>query len=247
LARFGLLLARTDPEVPKHIGLSYFVLDLQAPGVEVRPLFDLTGEADFNEVFLTDVRIPADHMLAREGKGWKVATTTLMNERVALGGDTAIPRGDGAIRALTDLWERRRDQISASSAPAWRDRVTSLWIEAEVLRLTTQRANASRRSRVGPEGSVGKLMSAELNQRIYGACVDLQGASAMVHEPGYRLVRRDEVEIGGPATFQFLRSRANTIEGGTSEVMRNILGERVLDLPSDIRVDKDIPWNAIPR
>src|SRR6185369_13151660 len=135
LSRFGMLLTRTNPDVPKHKGLSYFVLDLQSPGVEVRPLFQITGEAEFNEVFLTDVRVPHENMLGAEGEGWRVATTTLMNERVALGGGGG-GKGGGPIRSLVNVWERVRDELSPSQRSVHRDRVADLWAQAEILRLT---------------------------------------------------------------------------------------------------------------
>ena len=251
VSNFGMLVARTDPDQPKHKGLSYFVLDMHAPGVEVRPLFQATGDAEFNEVFFDEVRIPHSMMLGEEGEGWKVAVTTLMNERVALGGGIA-PRGSGSIAELMGVWERERAGLDARSRSVHRDRVVGLWIEAEVNRLTNIRAAQSARGGVpGPEGSVGKLASAELNQRVYEAAVDLLGAGGLLHEPGYPLVRAGDGGMGsaGRTTVskQFIRSRANTIEGGTSEVMRNILGERVLGLPGEPRVDKDEPWSNIPR
>jgi alkylation response protein AidB-like acyl-CoA dehydrogenase len=246
-ARFAMLLTRTNPDVPKHAGLSYFVLDMQAPGVEVRPLVQLTGDAEFNEVFLTDVRIPHADMLGNEGDGWTVATTTLMNERIALGGGGG-ERGSGPIRNLVELWKERESHLDATERTVARDRVAQLWIRAEVLRLTNRRAKARALAQAaGPEGSIGKLMSAELNQLIFDACMDLEGARGMLHEPGY-LVRSPTVAaVGSGLSGQFLRSRANTIEGGTSEIMRNILGERVLGLPGDVRVDRAIPWSEIPR
>jgi len=247
VARFGMLLLRTNPDVPKHNGLSYFVLDMHAPGVDVRPLYQLTGEAEFNEVFLTDVHVPHANLLGRIGEGWKVATTTLMNERVALGGGSA-GKGGGPIRTLVNLWHRRRDELTDAQRVVHRDRVAELWIRAEVIRLTNQRAkDRARTGTAGPEGSLGKLMTAELNQHIFETCTTLVGADGMLHEPGYPMARPDPA--GRPASLggSFLRSRANTIEGGTSEVMRNVLGERVLGLPGDVRVDKDIPWSQIPR
>ncbi len=247
-ATWGMLLARTDPEQPKHKGLSYFVLDMHAPGVEVRPLFQMTGEAEFNEVFFSDVRIPDSMRLGDRGDGWRVAITTLMNERVALGGG-GMPRGGGPIATLTAVWEKYQPDRDDPLHPVWRDRVTRLWIEAELLRLTSQRARAAARvGTPGPEGSVGKLVSAELNKAIAEACVDLMGPAAMEFEAGYPLVRAESATMYGfDVKKAFLRSRANSIEGGTSEVMRNILGERVLGLPGDVRVDKDVPWTDVPR
>ncbi|MDH5237986.1 MAG: acyl-CoA dehydrogenase family protein [Acidimicrobiia bacterium] len=248
LSSFGMLLVRTDPDVPKHKGLSYFILDMSAPGVEIRPLYQITGIAEFNEVFFTDVRIPHTDLLGDAGDGWRVATTTLMNERVALGGSTA-PRGSGNIAMLVDLWNKRGPELPAAEQAAMRDRVSRLWIEAEVGRLTTLRARSNATvGNPGPEGSVGKLASAELNQRIWNTVMDLQGPDGLLHEPGYPLTRDDRSVGRGSMTLSswFLRSQANTIEGGTSDIMRNILGERVLGLPGEPRVDKDVPWKDIP-
>ncbi|MBJ7308015.1 MAG: acyl-CoA dehydrogenase family protein [Acidimicrobiia bacterium] len=244
-SNFGMLLTRTNPDVPKHKGLSYFVLDMHAPGVDVRPLYQMTGEAEFNEVFLTDVRIHDSLRLGDEGDGWRVAITTLMNERVALAGGPA-PRGSGPINELMKLWAVRKSQLSPVEHEIWRDRVMSLWIDAEIVRLTNARAKQSAvGGNPGPEGSVGKLASAEFSKRVASAIVDLEGAAGMLHEPGYPMTRSS----GAMQTRsgRFLRSRANTIEGGTSEIMRNILGERVLGLPGDVRVDSDVPWTDIPK
>ena len=251
VSKWGMLLARTNPDAPKHAGMSYFLLDMESPGVEVKPLYQITGEAEFNEVFFTDVRIPADRMMGREGEGWKVAITTLMNERTAIGGSTSR-RGAGSIGILLDLWVARdRDALTAHAEAVLRDRITRLWIEAELLRLTTQRARiAQKDGNPGPEGSVAKLAQAELNKRIWECAMDVIGADALVYELGYRR-RRPSGESRATkiavAKYQFLRSRANSIEGGTSEVMRNILGERVLGLPGEPRSDKDVPWRDIPR
>ena len=244
-SNYGMLLTRTNPDVPKHKGLSYFVLDMHAPGVEVRPLYHMTGEAEFNEVFLTDVRIHDSLRLGDEGDGWRVAITTLMNERVALAGGPA-PRGSGPINELMKLWAVRKSQLSPVEHEIWRDRVMGLWIEAEIVRLTNARAKQSAvGGNPGPEGSVSKLASAELSKRVTAAVVDLEGAAGMLHEPGYPMTRSSAGM--STRTGRFLRARANTIEGGTSEIMRNILGERVLGLPGDVRVDSAVPWTDIPK
>ncbi len=245
VSAYGMLLVRTDPDVPKHKGLSYFVLDMNAPGVEIRPLYQVTGDAEFNEIFFTDVRVPHANLLGQVGDGWRVATTTLMNERVALGGSSA-PKGSGTIAALTDLWTKRGPELVEPARSIMRERVSQLWIESEILRLTTLRARANATTgNPGPEGSVGKLASAELNQRIWNACVDLLGTDGFLHEPGYPLDRTSGASANS-ISKSFLRSQANTIEGGTSDIMRNILGERVLGLPGDVRVDKTVPWKDIP-
>jgi alkylation response protein AidB-like acyl-CoA dehydrogenase len=237
-----MLVARTDPEQPKHKGLSYFVVDMHATGVDVRALRQMTGEAEFNEVYFTDVRIPDAERLSDVGDGWRVALTTLMNERVALGG-SAAPRGSGAIGEAVRLWKERGDKN-----PILRDRVVQLWIEAECARLTSIRASQTRQAGTpGPEGSTGKLQSAELNKKIYELCVDLLGPAGQLYST-YEMVRPDGVAfMSHDIPKAFLRSRANSIEGGTSEVMRNILGERVLGLPGDVRTDKELPWREVPR
>ena len=251
ISRWGMLLARTNPDVPKHDGLSYFLLDMHAKGVEVRPLYQITGEAEFNEVFLNDVRIPHAHMLGKEGQGWQVAITTLMNERVAIGGGGPKRKGGGGIGQLVKLWQERPAGARSSAQEALlRDRVTRCWIEAELLRITSQRARAAQKAgNPGPEGSVSKLAQAEINQRLWETAIDVLGSDALSYEAGYALRQSaggaDTSE--GLAKYQFLRSRANSIEGGTSEIMRNILGERVLGLPGEPRVDKNVAWKDVPR
>ncbi|HMD47392.1 MAG TPA: acyl-CoA dehydrogenase family protein [Acidimicrobiales bacterium] len=241
LARFGLLVARTNPDVPKHQGLTYFVADMHAPGVEVRPLFQMTGQAEFNEVYFTDVRVPDAERLGAEGDGWRVAVTTLMNERVAIGGQGGR-RGQGPIALLLDVYREH------GGGPVARDRVARLWIRAELLRLTNRRAAGARGAGTpGPEGSIGKLAVAELNKDIYDACIDLLGMEGTLYPGGYPMTRPDGSAQREGVHHAFLRSRANSIEGGTTEIMKNILAERVLGLPGDVRVDKDVPWSAVPR
>jgi alkylation response protein AidB-like acyl-CoA dehydrogenase len=236
-ARRGLLVARTNPDVVKHRGLTVFALDMRTPGVEVRPLREMTGGAHFNEVFLQDAAVSDADRLGPVDGGWGVVLTTLMNERVLLRG--AVPaRGSGPISDLVRIWTER-----AGLDPARRDRVVRLWIEAECMRLTNMRA--SRAATAGPEGSIGKLQSAELNQRIYELCLTLLGPGGMIEVEGGG--RQTYLESDGAITWAFLRSRANTIEGGTSEVMRNIIAERVLGLAGDARVDRDLPWSQVRR
>jgi len=245
LARRGLLLARTDPEQPKHAGLSYFVVDMHAPGVDVRPLRQATGDAEFNEVYLTDVRVPDQERLGAEGEGWKVAITTLMNERLAIG-DREAPRGGGPISEAMAVWAAAPEETRRNAV--YRDRLMQLWIDAETLRLTNLRsASTARTGTPGPEGSIGKLRSAELNKAIFGFCVDLLGAEGTLYtryeSTRFERIRTEDVD----PRERFLRSLGNTIEGGTSEIMRNILGERVLGLPGEPRVDRDVPWTEVPR
>ncbi len=243
VARWGMLVARTDPDQPKHRGLTYFVIDMHQPGVEVKPLRQITGDAEFNEVFMTDARIPDSERLGEVGDGWRVSLTTLMNERVAIGG-TVAPRGSGVIGEAVSLWRETPEDLRN---PAHRDRLMQLWCQAETARLTNIRASQNRARGVpGPEGSTGKLAFAENNKEIYAFCMNLMGAEGMLY--GDYDMARGRRAMESPTRQQaFLRSRANSIEGGTSEVMRNILGERVLGLPGDVRVDKELPWNQVAR
>jgi alkylation response protein AidB-like acyl-CoA dehydrogenase len=243
LSRWGLLVVRTDPEAVKHAGLTAFVVDMQAPGVEIRPLRQMTGEAEFNEVYFTDVRIPEAEMLGNPGDGWRVSLTTLMNERVSIGG--SIPqRGSGSIASAVKAWQDLpSDQKNAST----QDELMQLWIRAEVHRLTNIRANAARRMGApGPEGSIGKMESANLNKDVYAFTIGLMGAEGMLYG-SYEMVRPETAMSFDGVQKAFLRSRANSIEGGTTEVMKNILGERILGLPGDVRVDRDVSWNQVPR
>ncbi len=248
IADWGMLVTRTDPNVRKHRGMTYFALDMKAPGVDVRPLRQITGEAEFNEVYMTDVRVPDAHRIGAEGEGWRAALTTLMNERTAIGGSGSSgggpKRGAGAISYLVDLYKKNESSMTAVD----RDDVTQLWIRAEVLRLTNMRAaQQAKAGNPGPEGSVGKAMMAFVNQDLWEKAVDVQGmAGQLDYDYTYRRPGTSDM-IGTGAGYAFLRARANTIEGGTSEVMKNILGEQVLGLPGEPRVDKDIPWIDVPR
>ena len=242
-AKWGLLVVRTDPEQVKHQGLTAFVVDMLDPTVEVRPLRQMTGEAEFNEVYFTDTRIPAREMLGNPGDGWRVSLTTLMNERVSIGG-TIPARGTGTISHAMKVWS---DLPQESRDPATRDELMKLWIRAELLRLTNIRANQQRKmGSPGPEGSIGKMASADLNKDIYSFTMNMMGADAMLYG-SYEMLRPETAMGYDSLQKAFLRSRANSIEGGTSEVMKNILGERVLGLPGDVRTDRDISWSKVPR
>src|SRR3974390_2221015 len=248
ISSFGLIIARTNPEVPKPQGMTAFLVDMKAPGVEVRPLFQITGEAEFNEVFFTDARVPDTARLGGTGEGWRVALTTLMNERVSIGGAVGR-RNSGPIAEALKLWKERWQGDTSPHALALRDRLMSSYIRMETLNMTNARAAATRKAGTpGPEGSVAKLAFAEENKRVYDLCMDLLGNAPMLFPAGYPMVRPDLVGMGSPDVHKmFLRVRANSIEGGTSEVMRNILGERVLGLPGDVRTDKELPWKEVPR
>ena len=246
LARWGLLVTRTDPDQPKHLGLTYFVVDMTVPGVEVRPLYQITGEAEFNEVFFDDARIPDDQRVDDVGAGWRVAMTTLMNERVAIGGNT-VARGSGTIGVAVDTWT-----ASGSDDAATRRELVRLWAEVEAMRLTALRATENMKAGTpGPEGSTGKLAWADLNKEVTSFTVAMLGLDGATIPEGYALEPTTydtrEGERAMSPQRQFLRARANSIEGGTSEIMRNIIGERVLGLPGEPRVDKDLPWKEVPR
>jgi alkylation response protein AidB-like acyl-CoA dehydrogenase len=242
LAKWGMLVARTDAEAVKHKGMTYFVVDMEAPGVEVRPLFQITGEAEFNEVYFTDVRIPDEERLGDVGEGWRVSLTTLMNERVAIGGQIP-PRGGGFIGEAVKVWRERN-----VDDPATKDRLMDLWVRAEVLRLTNIRASQLRAvGTPGPEGSIGKIVSADLNKAISELTVELLGAEGMLFPSGYTMERPKHAMLWANPQQAFLRARANSIEGGTTEIAKNILGERVLGLPGEPRVDKELPWSKVPR
>jgi len=243
-AKWGLLLARTDPGVPKHQGLSYFACDMTAPGVEVRPLRQLTGEAEFNEVFLTDARIPDADRIGQTGEGWRVAQTTLMNERVAIGGARALPRESGMISPAVTLW-RSRPELRT---PVLHDRLLRLWADAEVARLAGERLRQQLAAgEPGPEGSAAKLVFARLNQEISAFEVELAGADGLRYDD-WAMKRPETSNLYGRGPgFRYLRARGNSIEGGTSEILRNIIAERVLGLPAEPRADKDVPWKDVPR
>jgi alkylation response protein AidB-like acyl-CoA dehydrogenase len=247
-ADVGMLVTRTDPDVPKHKGLTYFAVDMHAPGVDVRPLRQITGEAEFNEVYLSDVRIPDAWRIGDVGEGWRVSLTTLANERVTIGGggggSSAPKRGSGAIAEAVRIYREMGGDAAV------RDQLMRIWTDSECLRLTNLRAVANAKvGNPGPEGSVAKLAVAINNQRIYSLCMNLLGADGLAGFD-YTFRRPEEVSLegeDGTARHWFLRSRANSIEGGTSEIMKNILGERVLGLPGEPRVDKELPWSKVPR
>jgi alkylation response protein AidB-like acyl-CoA dehydrogenase len=251
LADFGVLLARTDPGVPKRRGITYFLLDLRQPGVEVRPLRHLGGQVDFNEVFLDGAWVPDDQRVGDVGDGWRVAGATLSGERqmVAGAGSGGVDRigGSGASR----LVEAARRRSAAGLPGGWddpvvRQRVVALVAEERVREWTNQRVRAGLRAgrSPGPESSIGKVHQGDLNQRIQLAATDLLGAGALAWAapPGGGYAEGLPYEVKG-----MLRSRANTIEGGTTEVNRTILGERVLGLPREPDPWRDAPWHEVPR
>jgi alkylation response protein AidB-like acyl-CoA dehydrogenase len=237
-AAFGMLLARSDPNVPKHEGLSYFILDMKSPGVDVRPLRQMTGSSEFNEVFLTDVRIPDANRVGDVGDGWRCARTTLMNERVALAGISLDPVSfSGGVRR--NPWQSFIDQIPDRTDPRVRQKLAQFYIESEVKEITAFRANSARMrgQQPGPEGAVNKVFNAEYNQRRSNFAVNANGMAAVAWAAD------DDTALARATTF--LRARANTIEGGTSEVLRNQMAERILGLPRDYEADKGVAWAEV--
>ena len=241
-AQMAILVARTDPTVPKHAGLTYFLCDMTQPGVDVRPLRQITGEAEFNEVFLTDVRVPDANRLGPEGGGWRVATTTLNNERVAIGTRAGTPREGGIIGKVTAAW---RDEPALRN-PAMHDELMRLWVDAEVLRLTGERLRQQASAgQPGPEGAGMKVAFAGLAQAISGFDLELHAESGL-HYDDWTMRRTEVVDlIGREPGYRYLRARGNSIEGGTSEILRNTISERILGLPGEHRVDKDRAWSDL--
>jgi alkylation response protein AidB-like acyl-CoA dehydrogenase len=243
LARRALLVTRTDPDVPKHKGMTYFACDMTAPGVEVRPLRQLTGEAEFNEVFLSDVAVADADRIGAVGQGWQVATATLMNERVSIGGG-ALPREGGMIASAAAAW-RQHPELRT---PGLHDRLLRLWADAEVARLAGARLRQQLAAgQPGPEGSAAKIVFARLNQEISEFEVELAGPDGLRYAD-WSMRRPDMPDFyGRDPGYRYLRARGNSIEGGTSEILRNIIAERVLGLPTETRLDKDVPWKDLPR
>ncbi|GAB90091.1 acyl-CoA dehydrogenase family protein [Gordonia rhizosphera] len=239
-AQRAILVARTDPDVPKHAGLTYFIVDMSDPGIDIRPLRQITGEAEFNEVFLTDVRVPDANRIGEIGNGWRVATTTLNNERLAIG--SGAPREGGMIGKVAALWRQRPDIRD----PAVHDRLMQLWVDAEVTRLTGERLRQQLAAgQPGPEGSAMKLAFARQAQEISGFELELVGEEGLRYDD-WTLRRPESVDFTGREPgYRYLRAKGNSIEGGTSEILRNVVAERVLGLPAEHRVDTKIPWKEL--
>ena len=219
-AKWCMLVARTDADAPKHKGLTYFLMDMEQDAVQVRPLRQITGEAEFNELFMEEARIPGQNIVGGEGNGWAVAITTLMHERatLAFGLQVAVQIALGEL--IEDARETRSNNgHTASEDPVIRQRLAQLLVESEVLRLNAYRGLSStmRTGVPGPEGSLGKWHWSEVNQALTELAIDISGPRAMLAEDRW--------------TYRFLRARANSIEGGSTEILKNIVAERVLGLP----------------
>lgn len=226
IADWCIFLARTDPTAPKHKGITYFLVDMRSPGIEIRPLRQMTGTAEFNELFLTDVRVPRENIVGQVNDGWRIAMTTLLHERGTLGFALSVG-AQVALAELIDLAKRtRRGGKPAIEDPGVRQRIAQLHVEVEGMRLSNYRAltGIMRTGIPGPEGSLGKLVWSETMQRLGDLAMEILGPAALL-----------DVDAKDPEVrrwqYVHLRSRAHTIEAGTSEILRNIVAERVLGLP----------------
>ncbi|MEY2568212.1 MAG: hypothetical protein QOE35_2741 [Actinomycetota bacterium] len=234
-AKFGILIARTNPDAPKHKGVSYFICPMDTPGITVRPIIEMTGVHTFNEVFFDDVRIPAENLVGDENEGWGLAKVTLGNERVSLSGEGALWGRGPTASDLVDLVRSR----GGLADPLLRQRLAEVWMEGEILRLIRLRTvtAAIKGKQPGPEASVRKALADEHGQHIMGLAKDLAGTAGMLAGHG------PMGAPGGEWDFGFLFAPALTIGGGTSEVQRNIIAERVLGLPHDIDVELGKTWS----
>jgi acyl-CoA dehydrogenase len=235
---WGMIVTRTDPEAAKHAGLTYFIVDMKAKGIEIRPIKQINGGSGFNEVFFENVRVPDSNRLGAVGDGWRVALTTLMNERVAIGAGG----GAGRFRELLNLARQaRRNGRPALEDSAVRQKLADFYIKSQGLKYTGMRTLTalSQGQTPGPEGSIGKAVGAPLAQQMASFALDLQGALGALH---------DDAIVPQESLWQdaYLGTPGIRIAGGTDEILRNIIAERVLRLPPEIRVDKDRPFRDIP-
>ena len=235
---YGVIVVRTDPTVPKHKGLSYFYIDMKAPGVEIKPIKQLTGDSDFNEVYFTDVRVSDSQRLGEVGQGWQVSLTTLMNERAAIGG--SFGQMDVSL-AMSVPAEVEIDGRPALEDAAVRARIADWYVQEAGLKYTGYRSLTalSRGALPGPENSIGKLVGAPKMQAMSSYLMDLLGASGAI---------ADEALAAKAGIIQraYMGAPGLRIAGGTDEIMANIIAERVLGLPQEPRLDKGIPFNEVP-
>jgi alkylation response protein AidB-like acyl-CoA dehydrogenase len=233
-SQYGILLARTDPDVPKHDGLSYFIIPMDLPGIEIRPIVDASGWHNFNEVFFTDARVPAENLIGEENRGWQLAKETLANERVTLSRGGAQWGWGPTAQDLIDLVRER----GGVRDPVLRQRLAHIYIEGEILRIHQLLTVAARVRGVqlGHESAVRKALADPHGRDVFRLARDLAGSAGMLREVG---------PLGAdPAWWAqgFLFSPALTVGGGTSEVLRNIIGERILGLPREPEADVGVPW-----
>jgi alkylation response protein AidB-like acyl-CoA dehydrogenase len=240
-ADYGILLVRTDPDAVKHKGLTMFWIDMKSPGIETKTIHQMSGARGFNEVFFTDVRVKDSQRLGALNDGWNVSIITLMNERASVGGGGGA-RGGGALKAL-QLAQQIRDEdgVALSNDRSVRERIADHYVRSEGLRFTGMRSLTalSQGKTPGPEQSVAKLVQAAGMQDLADLMVDLQDQAGIIRDPGYALENADFQEM-------LLGSPGMRIAGGTDEILRNIIAERVLGMPGDIRVDKGVPFKDLP-
>jgi alkylation response protein AidB-like acyl-CoA dehydrogenase len=236
-AQWGFLLTRSDIDAPKHQGITVFMLNLDAAGITMRPLRHLTGDHEFNQVFFDDVFIPDDQRIGPVNGGWKVAQSVLMNERVSGSGEGATLPGTRTGRSVASVIEH----YSPVQDPALRQRLAQAWLDETLIDFTNRRTTAMRRAGepTGPQGSLSKLFSSEFRQRLHDLLLDLDGFDSVAWSAGDRWRRN--------SAWSFLRVRSGTIAGGTSEVQRSIIGERLLGLPKEPGLPASTPWKDIPR
>jgi acyl-CoA dehydrogenase len=235
---YGIIITRTDPEVPKHKGLTMFFINMKSPGIEIRPIKQINGDRAFNEVFFTDVNVPDSQRLGAVGQGWQVSLVTLMNERLAVGGSLAT-----RVEPLMELASAlKQGGKPALENQAVRERLASWYAQLAGLKYTGFRmvSALSRGQTPGPEASISKVVVARMNQDMANFALDLQAQGAILDSPKLSAMHNQFQR-------QFMRSPANRIEGGSDEILRNIIAERVLGLPPDIRVDKDLPFKNVPQ
>ena len=235
---YGILVVRTDPNVPKHKGLSYFYLNMKSPGIEIKPIKQISGGSNFNEVYFTDVRIPDSQRLGEVGQGWQVALTTLMNERAAIGGGGM---GVGFNRVYEFAQRATIDDAPAIEDSAVRARLADWYVQESGLRFTGYRSMTalSKGAIPGPENSIGKLVGAAKTQDMASFMMDLAEMTGAIWD-------KDVLEASGLAQLTFMAAPGGRIAGGTDEIMANIVAERVLGLPQEPRMDKGIPFSEVP-
>ena len=237
LSDFGIIVVRTDPNVPKHEGLTFFFLDMKSPGIDIRPIHQMSGTRHFNEVFFTDVRVPDSQRLGHVGQGWRVSLTTLMNERLAVG-DPARPDVEDLVSLARSVMLNGQPAIRDQAV---RERIAEWYAQAQGLKFTKFRTMTalSKGETPGPENSIHKLVNASKLQNIASYGMDLMGEAGMVIDDGM-------VEAWGMFQSALLSSPSARIAGGSDEILKNIIAERVLGLPADIRVDKNRAFNTVP-
>src|SRR5262245_7217583 len=235
---YGIIITRTDPTVPKHKGLTMFFINMKSPGIEIRPIKQINGDRAFNEVYFSDVRVPDSQRLGAAGQGWQVSLVTLLNERLAVGGSLAT----GVEPLLAIARNIAIDGKPAIEHGAVRDKIASWYTQLSGLKFTGFRmiSALSRGQTPGPEASISKVVVARCNQDMASFALDLQ-------DMGGILDTAELTAANNQFQRQFMRSPANRIEGGSDEILRNIIAERVLGLPADIRVDKDVPFERVPQ